>query len=1104
MSVSVITAPLLDPGQGRFEVTIPEGLSLLDMVQHSLPGLPVVGRDCVRVSLVTPKGVTVINARYWHCTRPRDGVQVIIRVVPGKDALRAVLTIVISVAALYFAPAIAGFFGITGALGISLVAAGLNIIGMMLLNALIPLPTPDDQSSKNTYSISGLQNQLRRDEPLPLVLGRHRFSPPYGAMSYTEVVGDQQFVRALFCFGYGRLALEDFKIGDTSLADYDDVDIEVREGVAGDLPLSIFPNQVLEEATNVELTRPFPRDDTGELVSGGVSIETPIRRYTAVDTETAAVIIGFPSGLFRVDGDGNLRFESVEIRIRQRLVDAIDWQDVTTLNISAKNRSAFFRQHIWTLPTRGRWQIEVTRMKSESTSTSVSDRSTLSAIQSVRPEYPINMDKPLALVALRIRATHQLNGALNNFNAVVTRYAPEWDGAAWADSQTRNPASAYLQALTGPSNPYPVAAAEIDYDLIADWHEFCALKNLKYDFVHGSGETLSDMLQKICVAGRATWRNDGLKWGVVIDRPDDLVIDHINPRNSADFTWSRQYFDPPHAFRIKFADETNDYQEAERIVPWPGYTGDITLTETLNLPGKTDPDEIWIETRRRMYELLHRSDTYTAIQDGAVRVTTRGDTVMGSFDVLSRSQVAARVQQVDGLLIVLDETVTIEADVDYAIRFRVFADPDDTIGTSVVRDVNGQIGARASLLMTSADPVPQVGDLVHFGEKATESIALKIKGVEAGENFSSILNMVAAAPEIDTLTDADIPPTWDGRVGAEIALAVINPPAPRFTSILTGIDGTGNVDAIQVLLETGSGSSALISEFKIQHRLLGASIWSEILIPVADGGALILDHLDGDEVELRALSVAVGGLEGPYTPTISVIIGAAAALIPQQLDDGTIIVIGGLGSTEISVAIPETNAPDQIQVYRVPSGDALNREIHAAGAPLPVTPATTATYTDGDNTPATLIDNGDFSVVSSWVADPNWVISGGKANHTAGVADNIQQAEAFVSGDYYRIALTVTGRTAGSVTPRLSGGSDRDGTAVSDDGLALDRIQAVTGNDTFALVASSDFDGAIDDVVVFEETETSLSAGLFDYYIEPQTVEGVPGPVSGPFLTQIL
>ncbi|WP_457647360.1 TipJ family phage tail tip protein [Profundibacter sp.] len=1108
MTVSVMTAPLLDPAQGRVNTSMPEGLTLKEMVLRALPEVSAAELENMRVCLVTAKGAQIILPQFLHCTRPRAGVQVIIRPIPGKSALRQILTVVISVVALAFAPAVAGFFGITSKLGISLVAAGLNVVGMMLLNALIPVPTPDEISKKNTYSISGFQNQLRRDEPIPLCFGRHRFAPPFAALSYTEIVGDQQYVRALFCFGYGRLRLSDFKLGETSIDDYRDVDIEVREGLETDDPVTLYPNQVLEDPTSLELTRPYPRDDAGEIISGSTPVETPIRRYTAVDTETASVILGFPSGLFAVNNKGNLYHATVEIRIRQRLVGDVDWIDVEILKISAKERSGFFRQHTWRLPTRGRWQIEVTRLTPESTSTSLSDRAYLSAVQSIRPEYPINFDKPVALVAMRIRATYQLNGALDNFNAIVERYAPVWGGANWADGLSRNPASAYVAALTGPSNPYPVADAEIDWEMIGRWYEFCAAKGLKYDNIHGSAETLADMLLKICAAGRATPRHDGLRWGVVVDRPDDLIVDHINPRNSTDFKWSRQYFDPPHAFRVKFFDETNDYQEAERIVPWVGYTGDITLTEALNLPGKTDPDEIWIEARRRMYELMHRPDVFTAAQDGAVRVATRGDTVMGSFDVLERSQVAARVTEIHGSLIVLDELVSIEPDKPYAIRFREFT-ASDTIGMSIVRAVTASVGETRTLQLRAGESGPQVGDLVHFGVKTTESIPLKIKGVEAGENFSSILNMVSASPEIDKMTDAEIIPAWNGRVGAAIVPAgpAPAPAAPVFRSVVTGLEGTGNINNFRVEVGVGGGSTAVVKTLRIEHRLSGTSSWLSVVVPVADGGALIETYSSGDNVELRALAIGEDGQLGPYTPIISILIGSNDPIIPSFMPLSSIVVRGGLGNAAVTVAIGAVNPPEQIQLFRCPSGTALDRTAHAAGSPFAVSPGTTAIYIDGDSTRTNLLQDGDFSNAAAWSADASWTITGGSASHSAGVSDRLSQPVTVIANEYYRVSFEITGRTAGSVTPRLSGGTPVDGISVTNNATALDRIQAVAGNTTFELVASADFDGTVDNVFIYLETPASIAAGSYDYYLEPQTVGGLlqvqSGPLSGPIPTLI-
>lgn len=99
--------------------------------------------------------------------------------------------------------------------------------------------------------------------------------------------------------------------------------------------------------------------------------------------------------------------------------------------------------------------------------------------------------------------------------------------------------------------------------------------------------------------------------------------------------------------------------------------------------------------------------------------------------------------------------------------------------------------------------------------------------------------------------------------------------------------------------------------------------------------------------------------------------------------------------------------------------------------------------------------------------------------------------------------MRISGRSAGSVQALLLGGSDRPGTAVAANGLARDRIQAATGNDTFALRASADFDGSIDDVVAYLETSACLSAGTHHVWIEPQTADGVRGPISGPYTLEI-
>ena len=242
--------------------------------------------------------------------------------------------------------------------------------------------------------------------------------------------------------------------------------------------------------------------------------------------------------------------------------------------------------------------------------------------------------------------------------------------------------------------------------------------------------------------------NIGKQWGVVIDRPGSLVVDHIHPRNSFNFSLTRSYVEPPHGFIVRFQDASNDFKEAKRVVPWPGFTGEPTILETLELPGNTDATSVFREATRRALEVKYRPDVYEVTQ------ATRGDTVRVTYDVLDSIHRSARVVSVSGNMIKLDELIEMEEGKDYGLRFRVFTpttegQPPDTIGTSVVRTLLTQPGESPVVTVTGEGQMPEEGAWVLFGEAGTESFLAVVTSVEATEDMCSILRLVDAAPEID-------------------------------------------------------------------------------------------------------------------------------------------------------------------------------------------------------------------------------------------------------------------------------------------------------------------------------------------------------------------
>lgn len=1103
MTVPVLAMPMFDPGQGRRRLELPEGLTLQAIVAIALVELPALQHDRLRVVLADGRGgFAVVPQERWHRVRPRAGIHVLIRLVPAADELRSVLMIAVSVAAValgqFWAPSVAGFLGLGGtAWGAGVVAAGITAgvtaLGGLLVNALIPARTSNGgrDAEKPTFAISGWRNPINPGGIVPDILGRHRYAPPFAASTWTEIVGDEQYVRALFLVGFGPIAISDIRIGETPIGSFTEVEYEVRQGFPDDEPCHLYPQQVLEESLGVELRRDYPRDSAGAPVtSGGPGAEDPVARVSAADITEAAVIIGFPAGLVEFNDKGDPIALSVQLRVEQRPIGGA-WSTVTTLTFTGKQTEGFFRVHRWAVPVRGRYEVRVTRVTEERTSTQQSDRTVWVALQGFRPEYPINFNRPVALLAVRIRATHQLNGSLDTVNLVGTKIAPDWDAATetWIERETRSPASLMRYVLQGKAATFPEADAGITLTQLQDWHDFCTLHSLKYDRIHDYEASQWDVLGDIAAAGRATPRHDGRRWGVVIDRAGEPVVDHINGANASDFTWSRTYFTPPDAFRVSFLDSTNDFRSAERVVPWPGHAGDIEVTQQFTLPGKTDPAEIWIETRRRQYELKYRPDRFTAVQAGAARRVTRGDRVIAAFDTLEHSLAVHRVKQVSGNIVVLAGTVFMEAGKDYACRFRVF----DEAGAmqSVLRSVTTRPGLTSVILLTGEGDAPAVGEPVHFGIGGKESIALIITGVEAGENMTSIVSAVAEAPEIDELTDLEVPPAWDGRVGGAIDDDTTAPAAP----IVRGLEL--EADGFSVLLAPGADSPVVVASFAVRHRLDGAVSWSGPVTGAAGAGAITIGgYAPDDVVEWEAQAISMGGVGSAYTATaettVPVPVGAPDPFV-------SVSVTAGLGHASLILATPADPRIHQARIYR--NATATFGTATLVATLNGVLPSSSYGHVDGDATRTNLVANPDFDSGAIWTLGTDWTVAAGEATKSPGAATAISQALALVAGKTYRYRVVISDQTDGELTIELNGGTDVIGAVETSNGTKLGAMAALSGNDTLAFVADADFDGSIDNVVLFEQSPTSLPQGTHYYFITAANADGDESAplVLGPF-----
>ncbi len=1094
MSVQVVTAEGL-PDVVRRRTDLAESLTVAQIVDRAFPGASEALLERLRVTLSHGDAITVIPRSHWRHVRPRKGV-VVLQVTPGALIFQAAALLTHSIGLVAFDMGIRlSAFAVNAVFAGSALAVG--ALANAALNSLIPKPSTPEKGEEG-YRIGGFRNEVAPGQPVPWPVGRIRVAPLFASQPYTEVIGDDQYVRALFLFGYGRLDLSDLKIGDVPIADLPDVEVEIREGQDTDADVTLTPCQVLEESVSIELAGPQPVLDQAGNEIVGQSEDQPFVLSTSFGATRAALVFQWPSGLYRLGDKGNTRETTVSIRIRQRPIGGT-WSNVTDLTFEEAKLEPIWRQYSWTLPYRGRWEIEVTKLtKDERAQTN--NRTYLMALQSIRPEYPINMDKPLALAALKVKASEMLNGALDQFNAVAQRYVPVWNGSDWVEGLSRNAASAFLAALQGNHHPNPVDDAGIDWEVMQDWWLFCEEKGLKYDRDHRSWTSFGEMLVDIAAAGRASPRHDGARWGVVIERPQAVAVDHVTPRNSWDFEGTRAYLDPPEGVRVRFQDETSGWTDAEMILPWPGHTGPINLVEEWRVAGKTNPDELAREIYRRMLEIIHQLDRYFVMQDGAARVATRGDKVLLTHDVLTEITTAARVVSSSGGTVVLDAEVHMDAGQRYALRWTLF-DEDDTIGSSQVVPVSTMPGTTRTLHLGAADG-PPVDALAIFGPAEEEVIACRVVGVEPGADFSSRLILTAEAAEVEALTDAYTPPIWNSAVGS--AVPEVLPGAPEFAGVSTEA-AEGVYGAAGRILRVGAAmpqnDPSTVDLIEVEHRIVGAGSWSGASIP-GTSGSVGLSYDLGADVEIRLAARTPGGQPGPWSAIVTVEVGVGEGALAQVPDTAGISANGGLGHCLVTLALsdPQTG---EVEIFRTPQGQSVDTATHAIGI-APINSGTTVSWIDGDAAQADQVTDGDMTNAAAWTAGGGWSVGSGVADHVPGAASTLSQGQTLTAGSTYRGRISVTGRTAGTVTVQLAGGTVVAAPAIAADGDVPFSLTAATGNDRIEIVADADFDGSITQLILFPQSPAAAPQGDFDYRFAAVNADGIASALSSPITATII
>jgi len=771
----------------RIEIRAPAGSTIAEIVDLvvDMPGCRSVASDFVVHLAGHP-----VEAASWRLIRPKPGTTVTLR--PTVQGFLAPIFAA-------FSAAFSGFTAFIGGLGFvgKLIMAGLSFGVKLLLNALFAPRPPELSKPKTSYSLTGGRNQAAPFEPVPVILGKHRISPYYGALPYTESNAETQYLRLLFVWGYGPLQIDDIKIGETPLSSFDEVEVETRTGLVGDAPVTLYPRQVVEEPLSVDLKQ----------------VDGWQRRTTAENVNEISIDFVFPNGVGATDDRGRQQLYTVTLAARYRLVDTLTWTDMPGVVATAKNQDTIRKNSKVSGLVAGQYEVEVQKVNGDypdDPGYRVIETVVWTALRGFRTGAPITFSKPLCMTAIKIKATSQLNGTLDTLNGVATSLVKSWNGVAWVDNQpSRNPADLFRHVLQSAANARPRPDSAIDLVALQNWHAYCVANNWMFDHPRVAAASVFDTLADICAAGRAVpIFKDGL-WSVVWDEQDTPVIQMFTPRNSWGFEVQHDFKELPHAWRVRFINAKQKWKEDERIVYDDGYTAaNATRFEGIEFPGVTDEDAIWKHGRFHIAQLRLRPETYSLSVDFENLLCTRADRVRVAHDVMLVGIASGRVKSVDAgtQSIVIDELITLESDKLYQIRIRL-AD-----GTFLIRSLlPGASGETSTLLLDGTAALPVAGDLFTFGESGRESGVYRVLAIEPAEDMTARVTLVDDAPGI-YLADTGPIPAFESNITTPFD-PYTQPPSNFFQ-----IEGEAEGSLASVHLFWTAPSLGRIQSYEIEYR----------------------------------------------------------------------------------------------------------------------------------------------------------------------------------------------------------------------------------------------------------------------------------------------
>ena len=756
-------------------VEVPEGLTVSEIINQIKP--PEYGEITAYVSL----NGDVVPENYWRVLRPKNSAILCIEIVPsggggGKNPLATVISIVAIVAAPYLAATYGAALGASlnaglglgmtsatsiTALGGAVISGAVSLAASLAVSALSSVPkqsggsTSTDVRDSPTLFIEGATNAIDPWGVVPVNLGRNRMYPKQAALPYTETQNNDQYVRQLFTYGFGKVALSESKIGETLISEFEGVSID--EKLDGDLSdgTSIYANDVFQENFGIKI----------------LQTDGHVLRTTQQNIDEFEVDITFPEGVFQYSSNGNRISLTISFNISYAPTGTTDW---TTQNYTiTENYTAALRRRYRFTVSNGQYDVRVQRTTQDWEVVEVKDDMVWTALRSVSLTNPVIQDH-VSGKGVRIKASEQLSGTVGKLNEIVETYCLVYDpdSDSWGEGLSSNPADIFRYVLQSEGFVKRLPDSRIDLEKLAEWWVYCDSLGLEYNDIIDAERSVEDVLNDVAAAGFASKHAVEGVYGVIIDNEKPVIKGIVTPRNSWGYRGTLNYPEIPHGLRVEFRNKDKGYAMDERIIYRSGYNeSNATLYQRIQFRSCTNADLAYLYGRRYLANAELQPEIHTFNQDVEAISYNRGDRITFINDSILVGVGQGRIEslvydddesptEITGF--VLDETVTIPSADNFAVRIR-YNDASDfayhmlttTIGETDTFTFSTPISYSTENVEKLVDE-DGTGALCSFVEDGKE-LDLIIVEMRARENHNIQITAIDYAPERFNIDKEPIP-----------------------------------------------------------------------------------------------------------------------------------------------------------------------------------------------------------------------------------------------------------------------------------------------------------------------------------------------------------